>query len=107
MFHPSQLERVEDQIYHDLELIGNLGSVKLYLCWYDEFLLPESEWNGKYPCSDRTVSVEDVIQIVKKVMIRPCIIRHNVLLGPLPAALNAKAQSQSPLETYVEVCLVY
>lgn len=107
MFHPSQLQRVEDQIYYDLSTIGNLGSVKLYLCWYDEFLVHESEWNGKYPCSDNSVAVEDVIQIVKKVMIRPCIIRHNVLVGPLPAALNTKAYTQSPVETYVEVCLVY
>jgi hypothetical protein len=40
-------------------------------------------------------------------MIRPCIIRHNVLVGPLPAALNTKAYTQSPVETYVEVCLIY
>jgi hypothetical protein len=105
MFHPSRIESVKDQIFLDLAVIDVLGSVKLYLCWYDEYLVPESEWNGKYPCSDRMVSLVDVIRLVKQLIVRPCIIRHNILVDPLPVAIGSIVQS--PLEQYVEVCLVY
>jgi hypothetical protein len=107
MFHPSQIDRVKNQIVSDLSSIEVLGSVKIYLCWYDEFLVSQSEWNGEYPCSDKSVSLQELIHLIKKVMMKQCIIRHNVLIDPIPVYISSQAESQSPLEKYIEVCLVY
>jgi len=107
MFHPSQIHRVKNQIVSDLSSIEVLGSVKIYLCWYDEFLVPQSEYKGDYPCCEKSVSLQELIQLIRKVMMKQCIIRHNVLMDPIPVYLSSQAQSQSPLEKYIEVCLVY
>jgi hypothetical protein len=104
-FHPEQLEAVERRIINDLSIIELYGSVKLYTCFYDQYMIPDSEWKGVYPCSDKTVNINDVIDIVNKVMTRPYIIRHNVIdVGPLPAFLMGHGQDEC--EKYVEVCLI-
>jgi hypothetical protein len=104
-FHPEQLEAVKKQIKNDLRLLDNYGSVKLYICFYDQYMIPDSEWKGVYPCSDKNVHISDVIDIVNEVMTQPYIIRHNVIdAGPLPAFLMSSGQHEC--EKYVEVCLV-
>jgi hypothetical protein len=104
-FHPEQLEAVKKQIKYDLRLIDTHGSIKLYVCFYDQFMIPDSEWNGRYPCSDKTVYFGDVITIVNEVMTQPYIIRHNVINAqPLPAFLMG--HNQKECEKYVEVCLI-
>jgi hypothetical protein len=108
MFHPTQIEDVEERIKNDLLAIDYHFSVKLYLCWYDEFLVEKGTYNGMYPCSEETVRLHDVITIIKKVFKQPCIIRHNILHeGALPIALNEQAELQSDIEKYVEVCLIH
>jgi len=107
MFDRSRLEEVESKIKRDLKIIDETGSVKIYLCCYDEFMVSKESWNGFYPCSTDTVSVHEIINLIKKVFKRPCIIRHNILLSPIPLALNAQAECQDDFEKYIEVCLVY
>jgi hypothetical protein len=107
MFHESQLENVRNRIEKDLYNIEELGSRKIYLCWYDEFLIPASEYKGTYPCSDKTVDLREVIFIVKDIVKRPCIVSHNVIgYDPIPAFLLLQSETQSNCEKYVEVCLV-
>lgn len=105
-FDPTQLEAVKKHIQRDLVLLDLHGSTKLYICWYDQYMIPDSEWNGLYPCSDKSVYFGDVIDIVKQVMTKPYIVRHNVLCGPLPACLMDKSKRQDECEKYVEVCLI-
>ena len=104
-FHPEQLEAVKKQIKNDLRLLDTYGSVKLYICFYDQFMIPDSEWKGVYPCSDKAVHISDVLDIVHEVMTQPYITRHNVInAGPLPAFLMG--HNQDECEKYVEVCLI-
>jgi len=104
-FHPEQLEAAKKQIKNDLRLLDDYGSVKLYICFYDQFMIPDSEWKGVYPCSDKTVHIGDVIAIVNEVMTEPYIIRHNVINAQaLPAFLMG--HNQNECEKYVEVCVV-
>jgi len=95
------------KIKNDLRVLELYGSVKLYLCWYDQYLISDSEWNGVYPCSDKTVSLHDVLTIVKEVMVQPHIVRHNVIAaGPFPAYMSTQHEAQDDCEKYVEVCLI-
>ena len=103
MFHPSQLELATQRILMDLYDIEYYRSIKLYLCWYDHFLIPDSEYKGIYPCSDKSVDLKEVIDIIAQNLKKPHIIRHNVLVGPLPAAMKRYVEDT---EKYVEVCLV-
>jgi hypothetical protein len=104
-FHPEQLEAVKNRIARDLLLLEPYGSAKLYLCWYDQFLISDSEWKGVYPCSDQYVHLTDVLDIVKTVMTQPYIVRHNVINAqPLPAFLMDHKQDEC--EKYLEVCLI-
>lgn len=89
MFHPSRLLEVQSRIFDDLKQIDLYGSVKLYLCWYDEYLVAE-----------RSVSLFEILAIIRVVFKRPHIVRHNVLIGRM-------AEDQEETEKYVEVCLVY
>jgi hypothetical protein len=106
-FHPTQLESVKKHIQRDLLLLEPHGSTKLYMCWYDHYMIPDSEWKGIYPCSDKSVYFGDVIDIVKEIMKKPYIVRHNVLnCGSLPACLIDESVRQDECEKYVEVCLI-
>jgi hypothetical protein len=104
MFHPTRLLEVQKTISEDLERIKIYDSVKLYLCWYDQFLVSEEEFNGHYPCSDKKVSLEEVIAIINLVFKKPCIIRHNVIVNPIPTALVLTKRGD--IEEYVEICLI-
>jgi hypothetical protein len=88
MFHPSRLLEVQSRIFNDLKQIDLYGSVKLYLSWYDEYLSAE-----------KSVSLFEILAIIRVVFKRPHIVRHNVLIGPMA--------DQEDTEKYVEVCLVY
>jgi len=104
-FHPDQIEAVTKRIARDLLLLEPYGSAKLYICWYDQYLIPDSEWKGVYPCSDSTVQLRDVLDIVKTLMTEPYIVRHNVInAGPLPAYLMD--HNQDECEKYLEICLI-
>lgn len=103
MFHPSRLLEVQSRIFNDLKQIDLYGSVKLYLCWYDEYLVPEKD----YPCSSKSVSLFEILAIIRVVFKRPHIVRHNILIGPMPNGLTMQAEDQEEIEKYVEVCLVY
>lgn len=107
MFHESQIENVKRRIEEDLYYIEELGSRKLYLCWYDEYLIPSGEFKGIYPCSNKRVDLKEVIDIIKDVIKKPCIIRHNVIgANPIPVFLMDKSDSQQECELYVEICLI-
>jgi hypothetical protein len=107
LFHPTQLEALKKHIQRDLLLLERYGSIKLYICCYDQYMIPDSEWKGLYPCSDKSVYFGDVIDIVKQIMTQPYILRHNVLnCGPFPACLMDKRETQDECEKYVEVCLI-
>lgn len=106
MFHPSQLEMAKRRIAMDLQDIEYYRSIKLYLCWYDNFLIPDEDYRGYYPCSDKSVDLKEVIDIVRESIKKPHIIRHNVLVSPLPAAMIRYREEQADAEKYVEVCLV-
>jgi hypothetical protein len=104
-FHPEQLDAVRTRISIDLLLLEPYGSVKLYLCWYDQYLIPDSEWKGVYPCSDDYVHISDVLAIVQTLMKKPYIVRHNIInAGPLPTFLINHEQDEC--EKYLEVCLI-
>jgi hypothetical protein len=96
MFHPSRLLEVQSRIFDDLKQIDLYGSVKLYLCWYDEYLVAE-----------KSVSLFEILAIIRVVFKRPHIVRHNVLIGQMPVAKTTDAEDQEETEKYVEVCLVY
>lgn len=107
MFHPSQKENAIRRIEHDLRNIEYYGSVKLYLCFYDDLLVPKDEYNGEYPCSDKSVDLKEVIDIIGQVMKKPYIVRHNILhvdFTGIPAGLIEK--EQNPLSYYIDVCVV-
>jgi hypothetical protein len=89
MFHPSRLLEVQSRIFDDLKQIDLYGSVKLYLSCYDEYLVAE-----------KSVSLFEILAIIRVVFKRPHIVRHNVLIGRM-------AEDQEDTEKYVEVCLVY
>jgi hypothetical protein len=106
-FYPEQLEAVKLRIKNDLKMLELYGSVKLYLCWYDQFLISDSEWRGIYPCSDQYVHLSDVLNIVNEVMTKPYIVRHNIIcVGPIPGYMIAQSEAQDECEKYLEVCLV-
>jgi hypothetical protein len=105
MFDPSRLEEVERLITEELSHIEVYDSLKLYLCWYDEYLVPRNEFNGRYPCSDKKVDLGEVLQIIQKVMKKPYIVRHNSFIT-IPVGLTYKKEDQLEIEKYVEVCLV-
>lgn len=105
MFHPSRLEEVERLITEELSYIEDDGSLKLYLCWYDEYLVPRNEFNGRYPCSDKKVDLYEVLRIIDKVMKKPHIVRHNVMTT-VPVGLFHEKEDQLELEKYVEVCIL-
>ena len=106
MFHHTQLINAQQRILKDLQHIDDLGSVKLYLCWYDDLLVSREEYNGIYPCSDKKVSLYEVLAIIKVVFKKPCIVRHNVYISPFPAGLVSKFEDQPDIEKYIEVCLI-
>ena len=106
MFHHTQLLNAQQRILKDLQYIDELGSVKLYLCFYDDLLVSQEEYNGLYPCSDKKVSLYEVLAIIKLVFKKPCIVRHNVFISPFPAGLSKKFEGQCELEKYIEVCLI-
>lgn len=106
MFHDTRYEEVKQRVVADLKSIDNLGSVKLYLCWYDEYMVPKDAYNGRYPCSDKNVCVYNLIDIVREVFTRPYIVRHNVIVSPFPAGLTYQYEDQPEIEKYVEVCLI-
>ena len=104
-FHPDQLEAVKRRIEMDLSNIDTYGSIKLYTCWYDHFQITDAEWKGIYPCCEHYVHIKEVIDIVKKVLKQPYIIRHNVLKAQaMPAFFMDHIQDEC--EKYVEVCLI-
>lgn len=103
MFHPSQLQKARERIAKELARIDNYGSVKIYLCFYDDLLVPD----GEYPCSDKRVELNDIIDLVREVMTGSFVIRHNVQeAGAIPAGLLI-AGEQDPVTQYVEVSKVY
>jgi len=106
MFHPSRLQEVEDRIDNDLSCAMDFGSVKLYLCWYDEYLVDKENWKGVYPCSDKRVCPHEVMAIIKNLMLRPFIIRHNCYFSAYPVGISDIAERQRDEERYIEVCLV-
>lgn len=95
------MDEVRAQITRDLADIEYYGSTKLYLCWYDEFLVAKAH---DYPCCNSRVQLIDVINIIREVCKKQYIIRHNVLVSPFPASIK---EQYSPEEYCVEVCLVY
>jgi len=103
MFHSTRLLEAQQRISNDLKYIDDLGSVKLYLCFYDDLLVSEEEWNGYYPCSEKKVSLYEILAIIKVVFNKPCIIRHNILISPIPVGLSAE---QPEIEKYIEVCVI-
>lgn len=107
MFHESRYEEVKQRIIADLKSIDNIGSVRLYLCWYDEYMVAKDAYNGRYPCSNKNVSIYDVIDVVREVFTRPHIILHNVIVSPFPVGIKYQRDSQAEIEKYVEVCLVF
>jgi len=107
MFHPSRIPEVENQIRSDLRRIDMYGSVKIYLCFYDEYMVSKQDWKGVYPSSSENVSLLELIELVRSIMNRPCIIRHNVMISPVPVGIHYISEDQSELEKYIEVCLVY
>ena len=106
MFHPSRILEVQNKILEDLQEIYTYDSVKLYLCWYDEFLVEKEQYNGRFPCSKFKVSLAEVIAIINVVFKKPCIIRHNIFVNPFPVGLTFESEIQDELEKYVEVCLI-
>jgi len=98
------MDEVRAQITRDLADIEYYGSTKLYLCWYDEFLVAKEHYNNNYPCCNSRVELIDVINIIREVCKKQYIIRHNVLVSPFPASVK---EQYSPEEYCVEVCLVY
>ena len=106
MFHPSRLKEVEERIDNDLSCAMTFGSVKLYLCWYDEYLVDKENWKGVYPCSDKRVCPHEVMTIVKNLLLRPHIIRHNCYFSAYPVGISDIAERQRDEERYIEVCLV-
>jgi hypothetical protein len=106
MFHHTQLLNAQRRILKDLEHIEDLGSVKLYLCYYDDLLVSQEEYNGLYPCSNKKVSLYEVLAIINLVFKKPCIVRHNVIISPFPAGLTQNFENQPELEKWVEVCLI-
>jgi len=107
MFDPTQRAVVKSRIRADLDGIEYLGSKKLYICWYDDLLIPDAEWKGVYPCSSQKVSLKEVIDVIKDVMVgRKHIIRHNVFVSPLPVFMSTQQHLQDECEKYVEVCLI-
>ncbi len=106
MFHHTQLLNAQQRILKDLQNIDELGSVKLYLCFYDDLLVSSEEYNGKYPCCEKNVSLYEVLAIIKVVFKKPCIVRHNVIISPFPSGILSKFEEQSEVEKWVEVCLI-
>lgn len=108
MFHPTQLEKARERIAKELARIDNYGSVKIYLCFYDDLLVPDGEYNGEYPCSDEQVSLKEVIDIIREVLPEGSfVIRHNVqVVGTIPAGLLV-GEEQDPITQFVEVSKVY
>lgn len=108
MFHPSQLQKARERIAKELARIDNYGSVKIYLCFYDDLLVPDGEYNGEYPCSDERVSLKEVIDIIREVLPNGSfVITHNVQeAGAIPAGLLL-GEEQDPVTQYVEVSKVY
>jgi hypothetical protein len=102
MFHESRIEEVEIKVMQELERMDVYGSVKIYLCFYDEYLVPKGSYNGRYPCSDKNVELKDIIEIINRIYIKPHIIRHNVLTSPIPVGISDVTEDE--LEKYVEVC---
>jgi hypothetical protein len=107
MFHPSRISDVENQIKYDLRHIDMVGSVKIYLCFYDEYMVSKQDWKGVYPSSKENVSLYELIELVRNNVNRPFIIRHNVMISPIPVGIHHISEDQSELEKYIEVCLVY
>jgi hypothetical protein len=107
MFHPSQLQKARERIAKELARIDNYGSVKIYLCFYDDLLVPDGEYNGEYPCSDKRVELEDIVSLIREIMTGSFVIRHNVQeVGAFPAGLLL-GEEQDPVTLYVEVSKVY
>jgi hypothetical protein len=102
MFHHSRLIEAQDRILKDLEYLEYGDSVKIYLCWYDEFLVSREDFNGFYPCSNKKVSLNEMLAIINVVFKKPCIVRHNVHGNPYPV----KLPQQSEEEKYIEVCII-
>jgi hypothetical protein len=48
-----------------------------------------------------------MIDLIRSNVNRQCIIRHNVLVSPMPVGIHFMSEDQSELEKYIEVCLVY
>jgi len=107
MFHPSRIAEVESQIRRDLRRIDMYGSVKIYLCFYDEYMVSKENWKGVYPSTKENVSLIEMIDLIRSNVNRQCIIRHNVLVSPMPVGIHFMSEDQSELEKYIEVCLVY
>lgn len=106
MFHPSRIEEVETELLKILRNIDLIGSVKIYLCFFDEYMIPREDWRGFYPCSNENVSLDELIMLIKKVYKGKYIIRHNVILSPFPGGLIKKVENQEECEKYIEVCLI-
>jgi len=102
MFHHSRLIEAQDRILKDLEYLEYGDSVNIYLCWYDEFLVSREDFNGFYPCSNKKVSLQEMLAIINVVFKKPCIIRHNVNGNPYP--INLPQQQEE--EKYIEVCII-
>ncbi len=43
MFHHTQLLNAQQRILKDLQNIDDMGSVKLYVCWYDDLLVSRED----------------------------------------------------------------
>jgi hypothetical protein len=102
MFHHSRLIEVQQRVSKDLEYLEYSDSVKIYLCWYDEFLVSREDYNGVYPCSNKKVSLQEMLAVINVVFKKPCIVRHNVNGNPFPVILP----EQSEEEKYIEVCII-
>lgn len=107
MFHPTRIAAATTKIMKDLEDIDLYGSSKLYLCAYDEFLIPAEFHDGKYPCCEKRVDLKEVIDIIRANFKRPCIIRHNMLVDWFPCGANNPKNKLEIEEYCIDVCLVY
>lgn len=101
MFHPTKAEAVKLRITNDLGMLYSLGTVKLYLCWYQDYLYENHEEEKN---TNRSVTIHDVARILEEVIHLPYVIRHNVIHAQAFPAFLMKEQDEC--ETYIEISLI-
>lgn len=103
MFHTSQTERAKRRIQDELKEIDVYGSVKVYLCFFDDLMVADSEYNGLYPCSEKSPDLKEMISMIRECMTGSYTISTNVPFGGVPAELDYRPSTKD----YIEVCRVY